>query len=163
MNMVINDNGGEGMKEKKKFIEVHNLKAYTQKSFNENGESVDLKITFHKELITLLKTATTNSKIACEKNLGLEVINEDGDISRESFVFERYAVKRIFFKELYGAFKECIFHKSLFDDGSAMFNFGSLRTLNDFKTEFQDNLKKLIEMLLGEGVKQEIEFKLKIN
>ena len=142
-----------------KLTEVNKLKAYTRNEFDANGDIIYLTIKFNKELAELLKKACANSLPEIEDNF-IVGENEEGETQR--FNFQRYKAKAIFYRELgrNTSAKNILYAIELLNNGLIKIPFYSVYKESEFLNEFQTDLKRLSELLIGENLEREISFNL---
>jgi len=143
-----------------KLTEVNKLKAYTRNDFSAEGDKVILTIKVNDILAKLLKKAcvVTLDPMNDSFNVGE---NDTGET--EYFNFKRYMAKTIFYRELgsNGIYaKNILYSKDLLDNGIIEIAFYSVYQQNRFLSNFQNSLKTLTELLIGENLEREISFNL---
>lgn len=138
-----------------KLTEVNKLKAYTQNEFSD--DIVYLTIKANSKLTTLLKKACVESLSEVEESFYI------GDFESESknFSFKRFKAKSIFYRELNSdTAKNILYACDFLNNGLIKIPFYSVYKQSDFLSAFQSELKRLIELLIGENVEREISFNL---
>ena len=143
----------------KKLIEINKLKASTRNEFDTDGDTLFLTIKVNKVLGELLKKACVLNLDNIEDEFYTGE-NTDGD--RQSFEFERFKAKTIFYRELSGnnSAKNILYSVDLLNNGIIKIPFYSVYSQTEFLEQFQRSLKTLIELLIGENVEREITFNL---
>jgi len=143
----------------KKIIEVTKLKAYTQNEFDTNGDIVYLTIKVNAPLKELLKSACADSLDNVSESI---YTGEDESGHEQSFSFMRYKAKAIFYRELnrHNGARNILYSVELLDNGLIKIPFYSVYKENDFLSGFQNELKRLTELLIGENLEREISFNL---
>ena len=142
-----------------KLTEIHKLKAYTRNEFDTNGDIIYLTIKVNKCLSGLLKKACVENIPTTEESFN---VGESESGESKSFEFQRYKAKSIFYRELSRNTnaKNILYAVKLLDEGLIKIPFYSVYKETEFLKEFQNELKKLSELLIGENLEREISFNL---